>query len=246
MRETTAIIERISRISNTHQHLTLAVEPSLTQMKAGQALLARAHEGWSPYLCSTWYPVLIGKNTLTVERPAHERYEPGATVTLLAPVGKPFRFRKTLRTVLLMAYNCEPTPLLMTVPALLANRVGVTLLLLGSAVEYGTAHLPAEVEVLKGDADLNWANRVTTVGWADQVMVVVATDNEASRFRQVWELFRELRADIPENYLFAVSQAPLPCGVGACAACMIKVKGGTHTFCTDGAAIDMREMLFRE
>ncbi|MBN8638478.1 MAG: hypothetical protein J0M07_24410 [Anaerolineae bacterium] len=241
MKETQAIIERVRRINETHQHLYLAIDPALSGIRAGQSVLARTGSGWTPYLREQWYPVDVQKNTLIVERPAGLRYEPGDVVGLIGAVGQPFKFRKTLRSVLLVAYDSEPTPLLMTIPALLPQKVAVTVLLLGDARKYTTQHLPPEVEVLQGDNDLQWANRVTTVGWADQVFV---TTTDQDHYTRVWHLFRELRAEIPANYLWGVFSPTLGCGVGACSACMVKTKDGLHMVCTEGAALDFTKLTW--
>lgn len=249
MKETEAIIERVRRVNDTHQQLHVAVDPSLAGIKPGQSLLARVTNTWMPYLREHWWPVTVDKNTLIVERPAADRYEPGTVISLIGAIGQPFRFRRTLRHVLLVAYNTEPAPLLMPISALLANNVNVTLLLLGT--DYDTHHLPPEVEVIQGEVNLeanspaeklNWANRVTTVGWADQVFVTVAQEDEMTYFREVWALFSELRADIPANYLFGVFRPLLPCGVGACSACLVKLKEGTAMMCTDGPALDLTKV----
>ncbi|MBK8023352.1 MAG: hypothetical protein IPK19_18450 [Chloroflexi bacterium] len=216
----------------------------MLQIRPGQSLLARVDQTRDPYQREHGWPVGVEKNLLLVERPSGIRYTPGGIVSLIAPVGSPMRFRKTLRTVLLIAYNTEPSPLLMTIPALLANQIGVTLVLLGSAKTYSTGHLPPEVEVLRGEGDtLNWQNRVTTIGWADQVFVTVSPDDEHEQLLTIWKLFGELRADIPNNYLFAVHNTALPCGVGACGACTLKIHGGTSLVCVDGPAFDMTKMV---
>lgn len=243
MNETQAIIERVKRVSDTHQRLFLAVEQAVLQLKPGQSVLARLTSTWDPYLREHWWPVTIEKNLLVVERPAGVRYPPGEIISLLVPVGSPFRFRKTLRNVLLMAYDAEPIPLLMPIPALLANQVGVTLLLLGSAKAYSTEHLPPEVEVLRGEGEtLQWQNRVTTIGWADQVFVTVAPEDEQDHFQTIWKLFQELRADVPSNYLFGVFNPVLPCGVGACSACTLKIQSSTALMCVDGPAVDLTKV----
>jgi NAD(P)H-flavin reductase len=249
MKETQAIIERVRRVNETHQHLHVTVDPSLSAIKAGQSVLARVNENWNTYLREQWYPVATQKNTLIVERPVEMHYEPGSIVSLIGLLGQPFRFRRTLRSVLLVAYDTEPTPLLLTIPALLANNVSVTLLLLGTP--YDTHHLPPEVEIIRGEIDpegaapterLIWANRVTTVGWADQVFITVAQDDELAHFRDIWTLFVELRADVPANYLFGVFHPLLPCGIGACSACMVKFKSETALVCTEGPAFDLSKL----
>ena len=54
--------------------------------------------------------------------------------------------------------------------------------------------------------------------------------------------FRELRAEIPANYLWGVFSPTLGCGVGACSACMVKTKDGLHMVCTEGAALDFSKL----
>ncbi len=244
MIETQALIERVRRVSDQHQRIALAVDPAVLQIKPGQSLLVRVDaDRWHPYLREHWWPVTIENSLLVIERPAGIHYIPGTIINLLSPVGNPFRFRRTLRNVLLLAFDTDPTPLLMTIPVLLANQVSVTLLLLGSASRYMTEHLPPEVEILRSDDDtMKWQNRVTTVGWADQVLVTVAPDDEMERFRQIWQLFAELRAEIPANYLFGVFNPVLPCGVGACGACLLRTKDGASVICVEGPAVDLTKV----
>ncbi|MFO7320422.1 MAG: hypothetical protein DIU68_001700 [Chloroflexota bacterium] len=242
MKDTKAIIERVRRVNDTHQHVHLAVDPSLSALLPGQSVLARLHERWDPYLREQWWPVALANQKLIVERPVSHVYEPGQIVDLLGIVGQPFRFRRVLRNVLLLALDTEPTPLMMPIASLLQNKVSVTLLLLGSAASYGTAHLPPEVEVIHGDSDLNWPNRVITIGWADQVLAVVNPSDEMNCFNKIWQTFRELRAEIPDGYLFGVFRPALPCGVGACSACMVRQKSGVALVCADGPALDLKEV----
>ncbi|RMF81542.1 MAG: hypothetical protein D6737_04690 [Chloroflexi bacterium] len=239
MRESEAIIERVRHVNSTHQRLELTIDERLRKIKPGQSLLARPRESYDPYLREQWWPVAVRKGKLIVERPNSTVYQPGQTVSLLAPMGKPFGFRRVLRNVLLIAYDTPPTPLLMPIEWLLVNDVSVTLLLLGEAAEYDTAHLQEEVEIITGDSDMNWDGRVTTVGWADQVFVVVAQDDELGRFRAVRDLFHALQADVPKKYLWGVFTPIAPCGVGACMACIVRIQGGNTLICKDGPALDL-------
>jgi hypothetical protein len=252
MKETTALIERVTRLSATHQQLTLSVEPSVLEIKAGQCLLAGPagvpHEAaWSPYLREAWFPTGIaagrGTRSLLVERPARETYQPGQPVSVIGPVGRALRMKKP-RNVLFVGLETEPTPLLFALPDLLLLRASVTLLLLGAAARYATDHLPAEIEIITGDADYNWHNRITTIGWADQIFAVGRIDDDGGeRFRRWWELLRTLRADIPDQFAYAYVLQPLPCGTGACQACMVRTRSGVVTTCTDGACLDLKAWL---
>lgn len=246
MNETQAFVERIRRVNRDYQQLELAVDISLTNMRAGQAVLARhidkdyELEHWDPYLRELWFPVeILTGNKILVERPAKTQYIPGQLFSLLGPVGQPFRFRRSLRNILLMVYHTPPSSLLMMLKPLLANDISVTMVLMGTAKDYDTQHLPEEVEIVRAEEDLSWPDMVMTLGWADQVFVLVGQGDELSYFGQVMKLVQERRNDIPQNYIFGVFQNVLPCGVGACYACMLNTKEGTKLQCLDGPAFDL-------
>lgn len=246
MRETQAYIERIKRSNKDYQQLELAVDASLVNIRAGQSVLARRidpdleAEHWDPYLRELWFPVAVpSTNRIIVERPATIHYVPGQLLSLLGPIGQPFRFRRSLRHILLMIYHTPPSPLLLMLPALVANQVSITMVLMGTARAYDTAHLPEEVEVIRAEEDLTWPDMVMTLGWADQVFVLVGQGDELSYFTEIMKLVEERRNDIPSNYIFGVFQNVLPCGVGACYACMLKMKEGSQLQCMDGPAFDL-------
>lgn len=246
MNQTEAIIERVKRINTEVQHLELAVEEPLLKIKPGQSLLVRVDsETWHPYLREHWWPVAMKENKLIIERPRVERFEPGQLVNVLGLIGQPYRFRRTLRNILLIAYDTSPTPLLMTIPWMLGNNISVTMVLLGSAKKYSTQHLPPEVEIVLGDDEddpLSWPDQVMTVGWADQVFVTVCEDDELSRFKGILDRFMERRADVPQNYMWGVFRPPLPCGSGACSACMLRTRKGHIPVCTEGPAFDVTQV----
>lgn len=246
MNESQAYIERIMRVNRHYQRIELAVDASLTHLHAGQAVLSRRVENdyeielWNPYLRQLWFPVDIPSATsLVIERPTNIQYIPGQIFNLLGPIGQPFRFRRSLRNILFMVYHTPPAPLLLTLKPLLANQVSVTMVLMGTSKDYDTQHLPPEVEIIRAEDNLTWDDMVMTLGWADQVFVLVGQGDELSYFSEVMSLVRERRVDIPENYIFGVFQNVLPCGVGACYACMLKMKEGTKLQCIDGPAFDL-------
>lgn len=238
MKETDAIIERIRAVNSTHQHLELAVDESLMSIKPGQFLMARAGNRWDPYLRTVWYPVDLRDSRIVVERPLSETYDVGQTVSLIGIAGDHYRFRKGVRNVLLVAYDCAPTPLLMMLPWLIRNNIAATLVLLGEAAQYETQHLPPEIEIIEGDSDLNWPNQVMTVGWADQIFACVAQDDENYRFAQLLTRIRERRSEVPKNYLFGVYQG-FACGFGMCDVCAIPTEDGIKLACMKGPSFDL-------
>ncbi|MCY3833516.1 MAG: hypothetical protein OXG85_10900 [Chloroflexi bacterium] len=249
MKETQAYIERIKRVNRGYQRLELAVDRSLTAMRAGQALLVRRIdkdydiENWDPYLRELWFPVAIqAGNIVAVERPARAHFVPGQLLSVLGPVGRAYRFRHKLRNVLLIAYEAMPAALLLMIPSLLAKQVGITLVLMGSARQYETNHLPEEVEVIQAEDNLTWSDMVMTLGWADQVFALVGQGDSLRFFGEILAIMRERHYDIPANYLFGVIQRDLPCGVGACHACALSLRGEHKLQCIDGPAFDLTEL----
>ena len=96
------------------------MDKSLSSMRAGQSILVRRiekdyeAERWDPYLRELWFPVEIqASNIVVVEQPARSNYVPGQLLSIIGPVGQPFRFRQKLRNILLIAYNTAPAALLM-------------------------------------------------------------------------------------------------------------------------------------
>lgn len=252
MNDTHAVIRRIRRINSRYQQLDLTVgAAALKALKPGQTLLARLldadeSEGqvsWDPYLREQWWPLgYTSENVLVVERPFSHRYQPNQTVQLLGPIGKPFRFRQNIRNILLLAHNTDPSPLTAMIGQVLHHGVSVTLVLLGAATAYQTDHLPAEVEVIKSGDALEWPDMVMTLGWADQIFTAVAADDELGHFRAIMQLVSEKRASVPPQYIFGVFQPMQPCGVGACGACMLRVKKDIVPVCTQGPAFDLTQV----
>ncbi len=251
MKESSAVIERIRQVNSQYQQLELAmVDDALVRLKPGQSLLARRIdrnpeiEHWDPYLREHWWPVgMTANKTLLIERPMAFQYEPQQFVNLLGPIGEHYKFRKSLRNVLLVAYDTEPTPLTIMTPLLQKNGVSATLVLLGKARDYDTTHLPPTLEVIRGDDKLAWDGQVMTLGWADQVFIVTGQDDELYRFAEIMAMLREKRLDIPANYAFGVFQPIQPCGVGACSACMLRLKDGFAPVCTKGPAFDLTQVI---
>lgn len=238
MKETEAIIERLRAVNSTHQHLHLAVDESLITIKPGQFLLVRVGDRWDPYLRVVWYPVDFQDGKLVIERPLTEKYDLGQTVNIIGPAGSTFLFRKGIRNILLVAYDCAPTPMLMILPWLTRNNIAATLVLLGEATKYETQHLPPEIEVIIGDSELNWPDQVMSVGWADQIFVCVAQDDESYRFAQLLARIKERRNEVPKNYLFGIYQG-FACGIGMCDVCAIRTEDGLKLACMKGPAFDL-------
>lgn len=251
MNESVALIERITYLNADYQALEVRIEdPALQKLRPGESLLVRFTDPddpdvdhWDPYLREQWWPSGYTRNgLLLIERPFTHKYRAQQQVSVIGPIGQPYRFRKSLRNVLLVAYDTAPLPLTIMIKQLLHNKISVTLVLLGEAQNYKTTHIAPEVEVIHGDDSLQWADQVMTLGWADQIFVVVKQDDELMRFGEFMRRVNDLRNAVPKNYIFGVFQPLLPCGVGACGACMMRFDGDLVTSCTKGPTFDLTQV----
>lgn len=248
MRETQAIIERVRRVSDTLHHIELSVDPGLLQLSPGQSLFAAPLDapGWDPYLREQWIPVGTDAGTLIIERPATRSYAPGTVISLLSPVGRPIPLRPNLRHLLLIAEDLLPTPLVMLARQVLAQRAAVTLVLGGGALRYPLELLPKEVEVLHGETDWTWPDQVDTIGWADQVIALAPTYAQEDVYADLYDTVRQMKHhDIPDEYVFGLYYFRLACATGACHACQIAGSKASLLACTDGPAIDLKQVMFR-
>ncbi|MBN2472498.1 MAG: hypothetical protein JXN59_17355 [Anaerolineae bacterium] len=245
IRETQATIERVRRVSPTLQRIDLGVEEHLARLKPGQSLLARiSDERWDPYLPEVWTPVAVDKLTITIERPARDQYLPGQVVSLLGPVGAPFPMRYNLRSLLLLALDAYPTPLVLLANMAVRSGIEVTLVLSGMAAEYPLEALPPELEVVTGSLEEGWPNQVTTIGWADQIISVANPRYRHELYPQLMARVHEMRAEIPKRFMLGLFEQPIPCGTGACQGCGVSCHGKHHLICVDGPALDLEDVNF--
>jgi hypothetical protein len=243
MKTTNALIERMYEVNTGYQQLEISLEDDIGRIKPGQTVLVQTTPNMHPYLLDHWWPVNIKRGFWIIERPINETYQIGQVLTVLGLVGQPYRFRRNLRNVLLVAYNTPPTALLMTIPWLLGNNISVTMVLTGTSRHYTTKHIDERVEIILGEDDFAWPNQVMNAGWADQVFVTVSEEDEREHFVEVYQRFEDIRATIAPNYLFGVFRPTLPCGSGACGACWAETRKGDKLVCVDGPAFDLTQII---
>lgn len=244
MRETVAIIERVWQLDAQWQRVELAIEAPLMQLQPGQVLLALASEAsFDPYLREVWHPVAVQGQHLVVERPLGEAYLPGQRVNLLGPVGNPYPWKGGgQHNLLLIAQDAPPTPLLWLAQMALQQGAAVALML-GGEVQYAMPGIPAAVEVLQGDADQHWMPQADVLQWASQIYLVTDAILWREKFSNLYYTLQQLRGQVVARTVFGVLAMPLPCGTGACMACMVRSKGDPLLACQEGIAFDLTELL---
>ncbi len=241
MLEAQAIIERVRRVSATVQRLDIAVDKAHRKVSAGQLFLGRTTVSLDPYLREPWIPIQLDGVRLTFERPVGQGqvYLPGQVVSLLGPIGKPIPLREAARTLLLVAQDATPASLLFLAETALKKGGAVALALIGAALHYPLEALPERIEVIKGDADGSWANQPETLRWADQIVTVAPPPFDLTYYGKLLARVREGRIEVPAKYIYGLFQPPMPCGVGACQACLVRSEGEDKPACVEGPAFDL-------
>lgn len=244
IRASIAIIERVRRLGPGWQQVSLAVDDTaLTHIQPGQSLLVRTHDTWEPYLRDVWVPIAVDQThaVIEIERPDSESYTPGADIHVLGPIGTPYLFRDSTKNLLLVAQDFPPTRLRFLLNVALQTDRAVTLVLTGDAKEYPTSVLPPAVEIIYSDDTQTWPAQKDTLLWADQVFVVAPAPFYDRYFANLQRTAIDIRHALPEGYLNAVFDLPIPCGTGACMACMVSP---SEYACLHGPAFDLAKMRF--
>lgn len=238
MQESQVIIERVRRVGGAIQQLDIAVDVPQRTVQAGQVFLARATDSYDPYLREPWVPIRKRGGTVTVERSVTVTYQPGQVVGFLGPVGKPLLLRETARTLLLIAFDSTPAALLMLAEQALNVRVAVALALIGEAQYYPLEALPPEIEILRGE-DATWQGQRDSIRWADQIVAVAPPPQDRAYYLKLRAAAKDARGEIAPGYVLGLFQPPMPCGVGACLACLVRVRGEDVAACVEGPTFDL-------
>ncbi|MCS6870557.1 MAG: hypothetical protein NZ571_03785 [Anaerolineae bacterium] len=235
-----AIIERIRRVSAGIQRLELAVEPAQQIIGGGQFFLVRTTGTYDPYLREAWLPVGLRDGAVIVERPTRYEYAPNQVIDVLGPIGKPFPLRDSTRALLLIAYEATPAIFLLMAQSALARRAAVTLVLIGQACRYPLEALPSAFEVTRAEYHETWHERQQQIAWADQIFAVAPPPYDVPAYLRLLEDVQRIRHAMSADLLYGIFQPPMPCGVGACQACLVRLHNGEEVpACVDGIAFDL-------
>jgi dihydroorotate dehydrogenase electron transfer subunit len=173
------------------------------------------------------------------------RLRPGETLNLLGPFGTGFQVDARTRTLLLAADRLRAPLLLPLIESLLDKGGRVALLLDGGsepapAVDPLLPLLPLPVEA-RVEPHASFAAALAAMAvWADQICLALPMRDYA----QVAAVVRTAKPRILPGAVQALVEAPLPCGVGACLACVIPLAGGGHTrACLHGPVFDLARLV---
>lgn len=227
----------------------------LLACRPGQFVMLRCGPAWSPYLRRALFPVDVRDDSLAlwIDSLADEglawlgRRRVGDVLDLIGPLGKGFALQPQQRRLLLVAEAAHVAPLLALMQMQLARQGSVVLLLQGQtaadllppgalppSVEYYTATADGSA----GDSDALDALLVRALPWAD----ALAAAGGALFLRRVQRRMGETRPEPYRGFAQAIAPVPLPCGGGACLACLVDTGRGHHRACQRGPVFDLTEL----
>ncbi len=165
----------------------------------------------------------------------------GEEVDLLGHFGNGFELQTQTRSLLLAA-DATSAPTLFPLMESMLDRGGrVTLLLRDDTGEVGTllSDLPFAAEARVENVSTFGDALADMVRWADQLCLALPLRDYA----QVSALVRRVRLRPTPRFAQALVRTPLPCGVGACLACIVPLAKGRHTrACVHGPVFDLFEV----
>lgn len=167
---------------------------------------------------------------------------PGAALNLIGPLGNGFFLAPATRNLLVVADAARLAPLTALLDAMLDRGGHVTLALRQGAVDATLqTQLPVAVEVQTlppGDA---WLTALAgPLRWADQLCLALP----ASTYVPLADAIRGQRLRLESGFAFALVDADLACGYGACLACVVPLgNGGLTRACVHGPVIDLLELV---
>lgn len=248
--------------------ITLAL-PNGTDARnpAGRFFLARCEDGnastraWESLLRRPLFPIHVEPRGAQTHWTFHlptgsdasyqwlANRQPGDEIDLLGPLGTGFVMPQRSGALLLIA-DAQRAPLLFPLMHAMLDRGGRVSLLLKSAAHEGTdtaerltsllGALPFAVEARVTTAiDFDGA-LVELTRWADQLCLALPFCDYAQIAQAVRVVRFRLREGIAQALVLDNPAHSLPCGIGACLACLVPLANGSFTrACVHGPVFDL-------
>jgi hypothetical protein len=124
----------------------------------------------------------------------------------------------------------------------LRKDMAVALALIGTALHYPLDGLPQELEIMKGEPDGSWPHETEMLRWAEQIVAVAPPPYDLQHYRALLTALQDIRVEVPSDYAYVLYQPPMPCGVGACRACLLDYAKEEALACLDGPAFDLLKL----
>ncbi len=208
---------------------------SALQLAPGQLALARLAGTFDPYLSQPLFPALIAAAGFAVDlapEAALLRFIfPGSILDVLGPIGAAVPEGPPRSRVLLIA-DANPAPLLPFAARAIEAGGTATLLL---ASRYPLDALRPEIELRIGDLPALLAEFAPA---ADLVFI----HTQPNLHQALAQCLRDARIFSAAESVRALIAGPLPCGVGACGACVVHTARGWRLACTEGPFFSLLDL----
>lgn len=168
------------------------------------------------------FPVQIYTDGFITDKAPDPGWRLGDKLDLLGPVGTGFSPPSSAQHWLLAALGQTPGRLLPLIDLGLASGAAISL--------YVEQHLPGLQPQVEITTDLP-----EVLQWADFLAIDIAPE-ELSKLRLQFGLSPGDHIPIPAQALMSIA---MPCGIGACQACAVKVRRGWKFSCTDGPVFNL-------
>ena len=222
--------------------------------------MIRCGAGWTPYLRRALFPSSIEDHTVTFWGvPARDdglawlaTQPEGTHLDVLGPFGKGFSVHAQDRRLLLVAEAPWVNPLLALIAPQLARQGGVGLLveaataadllppaLLPPAVEYYTA---TSDRTAGHDRDPRRDSRLGAAMDRQAVRCRISSLPAPAQAQGGFHPYAGPTDSLHAGFAQALAPVPLPCGVGACLACLVNTGRGTHRACQRGPVFDLTQL----
>jgi dihydroorotate dehydrogenase electron transfer subunit len=215
MRRFRARVESVGLHADGSIVLSVTTPAQLTP-RAGQPVLA-LQPGVNEPNRHVIYPIETTPSGFTCIAPSDRIWRAGDELDLLGPIGSGFAPPASARRWLLLSVDSDPGPLMPLIT--LANNRNASVSLWASVTP---SDLSPDVEVA---TDLPAA-----LDWADFVAICTTPTGLPE--------LRTMLGPVERLYTPARIQAlimePMPCGIGGCTACAIRVRRGWKLACLDG------------
>lgn len=245
MKHATATVSAVDR-QNPWTWITIEEAEVTRQLSPGQFVMADLQDG----LRHPLFPARVTPEGFDLLVPSDHPaacLQEGASLDLMGPLGRGFRYDKTARRWLLVASsNLLPMALTLVQDATEA-QLSMAILLMAPTVAslYPIRWLPPSIEVHISTADGSAGSSRShlevfrdLVGWADRVFVVTERGLHSALAREI----EQSRMAPTRDFAQALVVPTMVCGAGVCQSCAVAVLDGIKLACTDGPVFDLLEL----
>lgn len=262
MKQIDATVVKVEPYTPRYVRMRLYAPEIAASFQAGQFLMARCGDGYSPYLRRMLFPAHVysavgdkSANKLDVifypDEPGLNwlsHLPPSAEVDIVGALGRGFKLNSATRRLLLLAQGDYIIPLLTVLTRETVQNMEVVLIVesVNREMVFPPALLPRRVEYNIATLDSSWGYHggaldiaSDAIVWADQIYAA----GENIWYSELHRVVERERFKISRGFAQVVLNAPMACGMGVCMGCAVETARGMRRVCVDGPVFDLRDCM---